>query len=69
MSLGSIRGLRFLDVPTVPVEVLGLGTLSFTGSLLSLLTVFTPCADSLRYPATGRGGEITVLWTRRDPGW
>ena len=52
---GSIRGLRFLDVPTVPAEVLGLGRLSFTG--FSWLSVFTSCAGPLWGPISGRGGK------------
>ena len=54
---GSIRGLRFLDVPTLPAEVLGLGRLSFTGDTFSLLSVFTSFAGPLWGPNEGRGGN------------
>ena len=61
---GNIRGLRLLEVPTVPAEVLGLGRLTFTGACFSCLEVFTSCTDPFWYP-TGWGGETPLLLPQR----
>ena len=61
MDSGNIRGLRLLDVPTSPAEVLGLGRLSLTGIVFSVSAVATSCTDPFCDPIVLRGGKVPFV--------